>query len=75
MPEPGKSRKTMGPWKKSLPVTAGHKNETVPKIFVNVLIAFRGGFRIKMAHFRISRSALSQCSFGTVFLMAGMHPV
>lgn len=40
MPEPGESRRTMGPWKKSLPVTVGHKNEKVPKILVNVLIAF-----------------------------------
>lgn len=63
MPEPGEPRRTMGPWKKSLPVTVGHKNETVPKILVNVLIAFRGGFRIKMAHLCICRSALSQYSF------------
>lgn len=40
MPEHGESRRTMGPWKKSLPVTVGHKNEKVPKILVNVLIAF-----------------------------------
>lgn len=44
MPEPGESRRTMGPWKKSLPVTVGHKNETVPKILVSILITFRGGF-------------------------------
>lgn len=29
MPEPGEPRRTMGPWKKSLSVTVGHKNETV----------------------------------------------
>jgi len=75
MLEPGESRRTVGPWKKSLPVTVGHKNETVPKILVNVLIAFRGGFWIKMARLCISRSALSQCGFETALLTAGMHPV
>lgn len=71
MPEPGEPRRTMGPWKKSLPLTVGHKNETVPKILVNVLIAFRGGFRIKWPIY-----AFAEVHYlSTALLIAGMHPV
>lgn len=72
MSEPGESRRDMGPCEKHLPVTVGHKNETLPKILVNVLIAFRRGFR--SAPFHICRSVLSQCSFDTALLMADVSP-
>lgn len=51
MSEPGEARRDMGPCKKHLPVTVGHKNETFPKILVSVLIACRGGFRPKPFQF------------------------
>lgn len=49
----------MGPWKKHLPVTVGHKNETLPEILVDVLIACGGGFRTKSAPLHNSRSVIS----------------
>lgn len=74
MSEPGESRRDMGPWKKHLPVTVGHKNETLPEILVSVLIACRGGFRTEMTHLHISRSVLFQHSFDTALLMADVSP-
>lgn len=73
MSEPGESRRDMGPWKKHLPVTVGHKNETLPKILVNVLIACRGGFRTKSAPYTFPE-VLSQHSFDTDLLMADVSP-
>lgn len=73
MSEPGESGKDVGPWKKHLPVTVGHKNETLPKILVNVLIACRGGFRTKSALCTFPE-VLSQHSFDTALLMADVSP-
>lgn len=63
-----------GALEKAFASTVGHKNETLPKILVNVLIACRGGFRTEMTHLHISRSVLFQHSFDTVLLVADVSP-